>query len=124
MFQPAALLYPALLGVVWHLTDGLNRFACVFDGVSHCERLGPPYELVRWEYGIEWDQAAGPLRDHGFVLAKSHRTRPEFSTGRVAEYRTVRRSCSDPSLDLAGADVGDPGRRRGEHTLSVRHRAR
>jgi hypothetical protein len=85
MFQPAALLYPALLGLVWHLTGGLERFALpVFDGVSNCERLGRPYELVRWEYGIEWEQPDWRSRDRGFVLAESHHTVPSAQPGSQA----------------------------------------
>lgn len=77
MSQWSALLYPGMLGLVWHLTTGLERFALpVFDGVSDCERLGRPYELVRWEYGIEWEQRDWRSRDRGFVLAESHRTVP------------------------------------------------
>ena len=77
MFGSAGLLYPALLGLVWRLTAGLARFALPeFDGVSNCERLGRPYELVRWEYGIESDRPDWPARDRGFVAAESHRTLP------------------------------------------------
>ena len=77
MFGLAGLLYPALIGLVWRLTAGLARFALpVYDGVSNCERDGRPYELVRWEYGIEWDEPDWPSRDRGFVLAQSSRTLP------------------------------------------------
>jgi hypothetical protein len=82
MFAWAGLLYPALLGLVWRLTSGLARFALPeFDGVSECERLGRPYELVRWEYGIEWEQSDWRSRDRGFVAAQSHRTLPGTRTG-------------------------------------------
>lgn len=77
MFEPAGLLYPALLGLVWRLGSGLARFALPeFDGVSNCDRIGRPYELVRWEYGIEWTQSNWISRDCGFVVAESHRTIP------------------------------------------------
>jgi hypothetical protein len=77
MFHSAGLLYPALLGLVWRLTAGLTRWALPeFDGVSICERVERPYELVRWEYGIEWHQSDWPSRDRGFVVAESHRTLP------------------------------------------------
>ena len=77
MFQPAGLLYPAMLGLVWRLTSGLARSALPeFDGVSHCERVGRPYELVRWEYGIDWEQSDWLSRDRGFVVAESHRPIP------------------------------------------------
>lgn len=77
MFQAAGLLYPALLALVWRLTSGLARLALPeFDGVSGCERVGRPYEIVRWEYGIEWEQSNWHSRDRGFVVAESHRTIP------------------------------------------------
>ena len=82
MFQPAGLLYPALLGLVWRLTKDLARWALPeFDGVSMCERLTRPYELVRWGYGIDWRQPDWSSRDHGFVVAESHRARPASRPG-------------------------------------------
>jgi hypothetical protein len=83
MFAGAGLLYPALLGLVWRLTADLDRFALPeFDGVSDCERLGRRYELVRWEYGIEWERPDWPSRDRGFVVAESHRSLPVPRPGR------------------------------------------
>ncbi len=82
MFGSAGLLYPALLGLVWRLTSGLARFVLPeFDGVSNCERLGRPYDLVRWEYGIEWERPDWASRDRGFVVAESHRTLPAARPG-------------------------------------------
>jgi hypothetical protein len=82
MFQPAGLLYPALLGLLWHLTADLARYVLPeFDGVSICERLGRPYELVRWEYRIEWEKPDWRSRDRGFVEAESQRTLPGSRPG-------------------------------------------
>lgn len=82
MFGWTGVLYPALLGLVWRLTGDLARFALPeFDGVSDCERVGRPYDLVRWEYGIEFEQPDWASRDRGFVAAESHRAVPAARPG-------------------------------------------
>ncbi len=77
MFGIAGLLYPALLGIVWRLTNGQARLVLPsFDGVLNCERVGHPYVLVDWEYGIDWEASDWSRRDRGFVAAESLRHVP------------------------------------------------
>lgn len=54
--------------------------------MSICERVGCPYELVRWEYGIDWEKADWRSRDTGFVVAESHRTIPSARVGGATNF--------------------------------------
>lgn len=112
MFEPAGLLYPASLGLVWRLTSGLARLAFAeFGGVGNCERVGRPYELVRWGYGIEWEQSNWLLRDGGFVVAESHRTIPSLHPGGEPRFERFEGAALSPALSwsdlMCQIPVGD-----------------
>lgn len=55
-----------------------------FEWLVNCQRRQHPYQLVRWQYGVEWEQRDWGERDRGFGAAES------FARGRSVPAGDVR----------------------------------